>query len=305
MRLKSVARATILRARFSVEGLEDRAVPSSALPIAAEVATSVSEQSLARGFVYTTRAEAPQTLEIDLPSGRPPVGGWPVVLAIHGGGWRKFDAEEYARKVAPALVHAGFAVVAPNYVLARPGAPSWPLALDDLQDAVSWVGATSSEFGWNSGELAVMGQSAGGHLAAMLGTEPVSSGTTTPKVRAVVDFYGPADLGAMVAEKAQGAPEVEEFLGGAPTQIPATYIAASPVDRVTPNSAPILIVQGTADTIVPAEQSEELAEAYAAAGVLHQLIMIRGATHGFGLHVGTGNLVSAVVGFLRQELSAP
>ena len=267
--------------------------------VARAPARPASSPLLVRNIVYTMRGGQAESLDVYLPRGTAPAGGWPVVVAIHGGGWWRFDKTEYADKVAGPLLAAGFAVVAPDYALSAPGRPTWPLAYNDVSDAVAWVRGPGAQLGLDPARIAAMGESAGAQLALLLGTE------TDPatRVEAVVDFFGPTDLTAMVNEGTGGASAVVQFLGSGPAQDPAAYAAASPVDRVTSTSAPVLILQGTADTIVPPSQSEELAAAYTAAGASDRLILIPGATHGFGLRVGGRDLVPDVVDFLRSNLA--
>jgi acetyl esterase/lipase len=273
--------------------------PGPVAPLIDARAVPGASPKVVRNVVYTTRGGVSESLDVYLPRGTAPPGGWPVVLAIHGGGWRRLDRSEYAGKVAPTLLAARFAVVAPDYFLSTPGSPSWPLVYDDLRDVVRWVHGPGAELGLNPAQIGAMGESAGAHLALMLGTETDPS----TRVRAVVDFFGPTDLAAMVNDRSMGASAVVQLLGASPGQDPAEYVAASPVDRVTPRSAPVLILQGTADTTVPPSQSQELAAAGTAAGVPNRLMMIPGATHGFGLRVGRLDLVPDVVSFLHAYLS--
>jgi acetyl esterase/lipase len=252
-------------------------------------------------LVYTTDAAGPERLDVHVPSGAAPVGGWPVVLAIHGGGWRSGDKSTYEATVDATLLAGGFAVVAPDYTLSRPGHSTWPENLNELREAVVWVRNNASKFAFNPNEVAAMGESAGAHLALLLGTDPAGVKT---RINAVVDFYGPTDLASMQEDpNAAGAPAVTQLLGGTPSQIPATYTDASPVTHITPTTPPILIVQGTADQVVPFAQSVELAQALNANGVPNQFIPIEGAPHGFGLIVNGIDLGPSVVDFLRESLA--
>src|SRR5262249_37672597 len=80
-----------------------------------------------------------ETLDLYLPKGTPPPGGWPVLVAIHGGGWRRFNKDEYGPKVAAMVVPEGIAVVAMNYTLSARGSPSWPANFEDVRNAVRWA----------------------------------------------------------------------------------------------------------------------------------------------------------------------
>ena len=109
-----------------------------------------------------------------------PAGGWPVIVAIHGGGWRRFNKQEYGPRVASAFVPNGYVVVAPNYLLSARNRPSWPINFQDVQSAVLWVKANASRYGIDPTRVVAMGESAGANLANLLGTEsgaaPAASG---------------------------------------------------------------------------------------------------------------------------------
>jgi acetyl esterase/lipase len=287
------------------ESLEGRALMSAA-PIKAPLAVA-EIQKIVPGrkltdIVYTTEGGNPQRLDVYRPEGAVPPDGWPVVLAIHGGGWRKLSKEQYGPKVAPALTRAGFAVVAPDYLLAKPGFPSWPANFEQLRQAVLWIKAHAADYGFDPGRIAAMGESAGGHLAALLGTSPRSGVPDPAAIQAVVSFYGPADLGGLSAESHVGYIAARQMMGSDVTIDPALYALASPAEQASPGDAPTLIFQGTADSLVPAAQNERFSAALTRAGVPNRLVLIPGGPHGFGLKVKGRNLVPEIVGFLRQYL---
>jgi acetyl esterase/lipase len=280
----------------------------------AEFASRAS--AVVSNLVYENVAGRQETLNLYLPRGTPPAGGWPVLVAIHGGGWRRFSKDEYGPKVALMFVPEGIAVVAMNYTLSTPGSPSWPSNFLDVRNAVRWARLNAGEFGLNPNEFAAIGESAGGHLAALLGTNPdgpITSGgggdlaagngdgssSVSARVQAVVDFYGPTSLAMLEAESPLAAPAVVQFLGGTPAQVPQDYVDASPVDHVTAASPPMLILQGTADTLIPPDQPAALDSALASAGVAHRLIDVAGAPHGFEFQPSGRKLLPVILAFLR------
>jgi acetyl esterase/lipase len=289
--------------------LESRLVPSGyslrrPVAVLAERRLSVALQSaeVHRDIVYRSVAGNVQTLDVLSPDGPRPAGGRPVILAIHGGGWRKGSNRSYERIVAP-LVNRGFIVVAPNYRLSRAGSPSWPIVLDELRDAVRWTRTHANEIGADPSRIAAMGESAGGHLAAILGTYPEPSGTAvSSRVQAVVDFYGPTDLAALDATSRKARLPIRQFLGGPPSTIPSSYADASPIRHVSPDDPPTLIVQGSADDLVLPSQSVGLARALGHAGVTNQLVIVRGVGHGFSLNAGGLDLARIVAGFLTSAM---
>ena len=252
-----------------------------------------------RDVVYRDVPGDRQVIDLYLPPGPPPRGGRPVIVAIHGGGWRKFSKEEYEPTVAP-LAKLGFIVAVPDYRLSRPASPTWPINLAEVRDAVRWVRAHAGETGANPNRIAAMGESAGGHLAAMLGTD-LEASSTSARVQAVVDFYGPSDLAALDATSPAASGPIRQYLGAAPAQNPATYADASPVTHVSADNPPFLIVQGTADTVVTPSQSQELSATLSRAGVANRLVIVPGAGHGFRLQHG---LLNEVASFLVAAMPA-
>jgi len=236
-------------------------------------------------------------LDVYLPEG-PTVQsgrGRPAVLAIHGGGWRGGGKAEYGRSVAR-LARYGLVVVAVEYRLSAPGVPSWPGNLADVREAVRWVRRNASGYGIDPDRVAVIGASAGGHLALMLGTTPAGD---PAGVRAVIDFYGPTDLRALYALRTPADQAIGMFLGGPPEAVPSRYDAASPLRHVAPGAPPVLIVHGLDDLLVPPGQSLLLAEALRRAAVPHRLLAVPGARHGFGLRAGSRDLVPEILDFLQ------
>ncbi len=252
-----------------------------------------------RDIIYRDVPGDRQSLDVLIPPGPAPPGGRPVIVAIHGGGWRKYSNRQYEPAVAP-LAAMGFVVVAPNYRLSRPGSPSWPIVREELRDAVRWVRAHASEIQADPNRVAAMGESAGGHLAAMLGTDPDPDGSA--RVQAVVDFYGPADLATLHATSIKASGAIRRFLGGSPETVPDRYVIASPITHVSSDDPPFLIVQGSNDDIVRPSQSTELAKRLTRAGVPNRLMIVRGAGHGISLRAGGRSLLRTVAGFLSDVL---
>ena len=226
-----------------------------------------------------------------------------MIVAIHGGGWRRFNKDQYGFRIASAFVSEGYVVVAPNYRNSSPGNPTWPLNFEELQSAVRWVRSHASQFAIDTGQVVAMGESAGANLANLLGSQS-SEGTTvgpvvSSTVDAVVSFSGPTDLASLYAESPQADKAIAQFLGGPPTAIPGDYVAASPVDQVSPNSAPTLLIHGGSDPLVPISQSIELARALTAAGVRNDVVILPGSGHDLNFPAGTPkNLITQILEFL-------
>lgn len=257
-------------------------------------------------------------LDVYVPTGPAPEGGRPVIVAIPGGGWRWVDKDNYGGAVA-AFAKYGYAVVAIDYAYNSPGGPStWPANVEDVRAAIRWVRKNSDRFGIDPDKVVAMGESAGGHLAALAGVlpdGPVSaeganlaasvpdpSGVSS-RVQAVVDFYGPTDLVTEYRDQPEGRSYLASFLGGSPDQIPGRYEAASPIRHVTPDDPPMFIIQGTGDQIVAPDQSINFAAALADAGVPVELTILPGATHGFRFRGRSVDLMPSLLNFLDQSLN--
>ena len=243
-----------------------------------------------------------EQLDVYLPKTPVPAGGRPVLVAIHGGGWRKFDKTGYGRRIASAFVADGYVVVAPDYELSAPGNPTWPVNFEDVQAAVRWVRYNASMLGINPNEIAAIGESAGANLAALLGTDSTQGpgDGVSPAVQAVVAFSTPTDLTTLYSESRAAGFAAAQFLGGSPQQVPANYIAASPIDQVSPGDPPMLLVQGLQDPLIPVSQSRQMAAALTAAGVRNELLLVHG-THDLNFPAHYSNLVPQILEFLETS----
>jgi acetyl esterase/lipase len=186
------------------------------------------------------------------------------------------------------MARYGVVVVSVDYRLSRPGAPTWPGNLDDVREAVRWVRHHADDYGVDPERIAVIGSSAGAHLALMLAFDASHSpgGDRSSRVAAVVDLYGPTDLRALRASRAATGEPVTLMVGGRPEDMPERYDAASPLLHVTPKVPPVLIIHGDEDALVPLEQSVALDAKLTESGVPHKLMVVPGARHGFELRVG-------------------
>ena len=241
-----------------------------------------------------------EQLDVYTPLTPAPVGGYPVMVTIHGGGWRASDKGAFGLRNANAFTQAGYVVVAPNYVLSAPGKPTWPLNFEDVQAAVRWVRTNAGTLGLNPNEIVAEGESAGANLAALLGvysTQSSGSGISSA-VEAVVGVSTPTNLTSLYyAKHYAGGASAAQFLGGSPAQVPANYKAASPIDHVAPGDPPMLLIQGRQDSVIPVNQSEQMQAALTAAGVPNELLLVHGG-HYLDFPTDYSNLVPDVLEFL-------
>jgi acetyl esterase/lipase len=260
--------------------------------------TSESSWTVQQNVSFPTVDGQSELLDVYVPNGPAPAGGRPVIVAIHGGGWRRLSKNGYGLRVAGGFVQNGYVVVAPDYVLSKPGEPTWPENFEDVQAAVRWVRGNASSLGINPNEIVAMGESAGANLAALLGTYSTqnSGDGDSAAVDAVVAVSTPADLATLYGETPAGI-AAAQFLGGSPEQVPANYTAASPIDHVSQGDPPILLIHGRQDPLIPVSQSEELQAALTAAGVRNELILVKGG-HGLDFPAKYSNLIPDVLEFL-------
>jgi acetyl esterase/lipase len=223
----------------------------------------------------------------------------PLVVWVHGGGWQSGSRLTLPETIAPHGFHErhvarGYAVADVDYRLSSE--VQYPAQLVDVQAAVRWLHRHASVLGLDPARFATMGESAGGHLAAMVGL----LGAGDAEIRAVVNWYGAADLTDFSHTDPNTAPAL--LLGGAIGERLDFARFASPVHRVHPSAPPFLSVHGTADTIVPYRQSEALAEALRAHGVRADLLPVPGAGHCFEGWSDIGGLIDAGIDFLDDVL---
>jgi acetyl esterase/lipase len=176
----------------------------------------------------------------------------------------------------------------------------FPAQLDDAQAALHWLRLRAYELGVDARRVVVWGESAGGHLAALLGL--------TERVAGVVDWYGPADLTTM-AEQAlpsavarSDAPDSREAqLIGAPLgDAPELARRASPVTYVHAGSPQFHIAHGDADRFVPAAQSRQLASALRDADVAVEFTEVPGADHLWMNAAEPEEILAAAVDFAHR-----
>jgi acetyl esterase/lipase len=238
----------------------------------------------------------PLQLDLHLPPG---VGPFPTVLWIHGGGWQEGSRIWLPDTIAPFGLHErllarGYAVADVDYRLALE-AP-YPAQLIDVQAAIGWLRHHAGQLKLDATRFATLGESAGGHLAAMAAL--VGEGETA--IQAVVDWYGASDLDFGDPADPSIAPAV--LLGGPLGERQDFARWASPRYRVHPAAPPFLLMHGVDDQVVPFEQSVTMAEALRARGVRADLYPVEGADHCFEGHPDIGGLLDASIDFLDDVL---
>jgi acetyl esterase/lipase len=242
------------------------------------------------------RGYRPLHLDLHLPAGE---GPFLVVLWIHGGGWQEGSRLCLPESIAPfrfheRLIARGYAVADVDYRLAFE-AP-YPAQLADVQAAIRWLRHYAGQLRLDPAQFATLGESAGGHLAAMAGL--LGEGDTA--IAAVVNWYGAADLDFRDSDDPFTSPAL--LLGGPINERRDFARWASPLQRVHPGAPPFLNMHGTADSVVPFEQSERLTQALRAQGVRCDLYPVENAEHCFVGYPDIGGLIDASIDFLDDVL---
>ena len=182
----------------------------------------------------------------------------PLLVFIHGGSWSHGKRSDYLVYLVP-FAQKGYVTATVTYRLLKDG--PYPACAEDIADAVQWFFKHGETYGYDPDRIALIGGSAGGHLAMLGGygwrNHYTDSAIALPnhKIKAVVDIYGPADL---TTEYARNHRLVTRFIARSYTEAPELYREASPVEYLDRNDPPTLIFQGTSDELVPYSQSDNL-----------------------------------------------
>jgi acetyl esterase/lipase len=222
----------------------------------------------------------PLLLDLYLP--QRPVGLAPLIVWIHGGGWMIGDRGQVPPVIGQ-FAARGLAVASIEYRLS--GQAIFPAQLDDVRSAVRWLREHGDGYGVDPWAIGLWGSSAGAHLAALAAT---SAREEADRVQAVCDGYGPTRLQDMDAQRRpqdvihgpRGSAE-GRLLGVATGDAsPELLHAADPIAHVTSDAPPFLIVHGTDDLLVPAQQSIDLHDRLVAARVESTLCLLDDMPHG-------------------------
>ncbi|MBV6457740.1 MAG: hypothetical protein HONBIEJF_00859 [Fimbriimonadaceae bacterium] len=232
----------------------------------------------------------------------------PLVVFVHGGGWISGDRTMF-RDEAIWLAEKGYACACPSYRLA-PLHP-FPAAVSDVQTMVAYARRESSSLAIDPTCVAVIGNSAGGHLAAMtaLLDHPLDPkldlGGFSPKADTAVAISPITDL---TDPRGQHLPIawsfLEQFMACPFEGHELLWHQASPLHHVSGTASPLLIIHGDEDDVVPVEQSQRLAEALTTAGAQTALEVLHGEMHSFSLE-GWFRIRSLYLNWVGDSVGAP
>jgi acetyl esterase/lipase len=235
---------------------------------------------------YISGAGIQQQLDLFVPTNRK---NMPLIVYVHGGGFGHGD--KIGDSLNPdelQLLWDGYAMASINYRL-TPGA-LWPSQIEDCKAAIRWLKAHASQYGYDSNRIGVIGESAGGQLVAMLcttsGTNKFDVGENldySSAVSCAIDLFGPTDFTAPEMEGDAGA---HALFDGTAKEHMELARSASPIYYIHPDQPPIMVIQGTADHLVPFLQSERFVDAMEKAGAPFYFHTVVGGGHNpyFGLN---------------------
>ena len=262
------------------------------------------------GVAYQQNIEygkgAGESLKLDLAWPEKSTGKRPCVVVIHGGAWRAGNRNQHT-DIIFALAQRGYVAATISYRFCPKH--RFPAQVEDAKCAVRFLRANADKYKIDTERFGAVGASAGAHLAMMLGVMDEQDGLEgdgghageSSKVHAVVSFFGPTDLSADDIPTVT-IPLLFDFIGGTKIKLPEKYKQASPITYVDADDAPMLLLQGTKDPLVPHSQAFKMIDALTDAGVRGRAEIIIGGGHGWG-GKDLQRSLQQTYGFLDEQLN--
>lgn len=241
-------------------------------------------------FTYNTDKEVPLTLDF-YPSF---IGGKkPCVIVVHGGSWSSGDSRQLP-ELNSLLANAGYNVAAINYRMA----PKYqtPAPVDDIHEVFAYLRKHADELHIDTNNFVLLGRSAGAQIALLS-----AYSKPEPGLKGVVNFYGPADMvwGYSIPSNPlimDSRKVMEDYIGGNYKTVPAKFVASSPIEFVSKQSVPTLLIHGENDVLVSRYHSFKLDQKLTANNIQHFWLKLPWATHGFDYNInGPGGQLSTYV----------
>lgn len=246
-------------------------------------------QTVHRDLAYVPKGHVRQKLDLHLPRTGEKT---PLIVYIHGGAY--LGGDKNSPFMPKRLLEKGYAIASLNYRLSTDAI--YPAQIEDCKAAVRWLRAHATQYQLDPTRFIAWGESAGGHLAALLGALGTERSFDTganrehsSAVQGVVDYYGPSDFLQMDAHAIPGTQQHDQpgspasrVIGGPIQQHKDKVARANPVTFLTPKAPPFFLAHGTRDRVVPYHQSVLLAEALAERGVRFVFHPVQDTDHVFG-----------------------
>lgn len=218
-----------------------------------------------------------QRMDVYLPANRS-IDSTKVMIIIHGGGWTSGNKSEFTQYIAAfKQKFPKYAFFNINYRLATLNSNPFPTQEIDVQAAVNFISSKWNEYKFNKEKMVLLGASAGGHLALLQAYK-----YSDPKIKAVVDFFGPTDMAALYNFSSPvNRMGLQILLSGTPSTNAIMYQQSSPLHFVTAKSSPTIILHGSLDNVVPIAQSTDLKNKLQGLGVPNQIVVYPNEGHGW------------------------
>ncbi len=261
-----------------------------------------------KDVVYASAGDLDLTLDLYLPQA---AENPPLLIFVHGGQWRRFDK---TRNVPLMFVDQGYALASVDFrqsTVAR-----FPAQIHDIKAAVRFLRANACEYGYEAENIAIAGNSSGGHLASLVGVSNGHAGLEgnlgdypdiSSDVQAVLSYFGAHDLTSILGQSTEFGlsvriPALELLLGSQPEENPGLAELASPVSHVDANDPPMLLLHGDEDIQMPIAQSYQMQAVYQALGLDVYLDVVQGAGHG-GNGFYTPEHLQYAIDFLERTIA--
>lgn len=246
---------------------------------------SAFAQSTTNDIEYARAGDVVLKLDLHLPKAANPR----VIVYVHGGAWRAGSKSDVP---ISGLLDHGFAIASVDYRLSTQA--RFPAQIHDIKAAIRFLRAKSGLFHLTTDKIAIIGSSAGGHLAALVGVSNDHKALEgqigehldqSSDIACIVSLYGASNLQSILSQSTEfglkmRVPALQLLLGDVPDQVPDLAKLASPVAHLDAKDPPLLLIHGAADPQMPPQQSQEFAKAYEAKKRPVTLIMLPDSKHG-------------------------
>lgn len=269
-----------------------------------------------KDVVYVKRGDRELHAQLLIPGLYAPelgyIGKYPLVIHVQGSGWGKQNCYMALPNFYP-LVQAGYVVASVEHRSSEEA--KFPAFLQDVKSSIRFLRAHADEYGIDAENVAIWGDSSGGHAALMVGVtgdmeefKTEDNREQSDSVKAVVDFYGPTDLSKINdvprdPKTDLGKPQPEDILfGGRVLDHPELSAPGNPMNYITEEKEipPILIAHGDQDAVVPFNQSVLLYDKLVECGKIVDFCKVLSADHGFFLW--TPEMTDLVIRFIGMYL---